>query len=211
MVPEYWSEAKDYLINSDALLGNIIKKYSHAKLISHKNPFVTLVKSIVGQQISVKVADKLYQRLEISCQKNINPENIYSCDNKSLREIGLSRQKINYLKNIAIFFINDPQRLENNYFLNSDVGVLYNELIKIKGIGPWTIDMFLIFHCQKPDIFPSKDIGLINSIKNTYGIKNLSKTDLDYKIVELSQNWKPWRTVATFYLWCYIDDNVNVY
>jgi DNA-3-methyladenine glycosylase II len=69
IIPEYWSKAKDYLINSDAFLGNIIKKYPHAKLISHKNPFVTLVKSIVGQQISVKVADKLYQRLEISLKK----------------------------------------------------------------------------------------------------------------------------------------------
>jgi DNA-3-methyladenine glycosylase II len=71
--------------------------------------------------------------------------------------------------------------------------------------------MFLIFHCLKPDILPLKDIGLINSIKNNYNISNLSATDLNNKIIELSKNWKPWRTVATFYLWCDIDDNVVQY
>ncbi|MBT5640410.1 MAG: DNA-3-methyladenine glycosylase 2 family protein [Rhodobiaceae bacterium] len=210
-MPEYWEVAKDYLINSDALLGNIIKKYSYAKLVSHKNPFITLVKSILGQQISVKVADILYQRLLIICQTNINPENIYLCKDTSLQQIGLSRQKINYLKNIAIFFLDSPHRLENNYFLNNDANIIYDELIEIKGIGPWTIDMFLIFHCLKPDILPLKDIGLINSIKNNYNISNLSATDLNHKIIELSKNWKPWRTVATFYLWCDIDDNVVQY
>jgi len=210
-MPEYWKEAKDYLINSDALLGNIIKKYSYAKLTSHKNPFITLIKSIVGQQISVKVADILYQRLEIVCQKNINPKNIYLCEDKSLQQIGLSRQKINYIKNIANFFLDNPLMMENNYFLNISTNKIYDQLIKIKGIGPWTVNMFLIFHCLKPDILPLSDIGLINSIKSTYNVNSLDKTDLNCKIIELSQNWKPWRTVATFYLWCDIDDNVVQY
>ncbi|MGK7880251.1 MAG: DNA-3-methyladenine glycosylase [Crocosphaera sp.] len=197
--PGYWQEAKEYLSLNDAILADLIALYPSETMINYHDAFLTLVKAIIGQQISVSAANAIYQRLE-SLLGEITVENYLERDAQLLRECGLSGQKIAYITNITQGFqdgILTPQRWSNM----NDKEVI-EQLTSIKGIGPWTAQMFLIFHLHRRDIFPMADLGLINAIQLHYGSKKaLSKGE----IKELSQGWKPYRTVATWYLWRSLD------
>tara|TARA_E500000178_G_scaffold50485_1_gene45917 strand:- start:783 stop:1418 length:636 start_codon:yes stop_codon:yes gene_type:complete len=211
MRPEYWNDAIRYLSEVDPILCEIIKKNQHQVLISKNNPFNTLIKSIIGQQISVKAAQSIYLRLLEVLKHEISPTEIKEINKENLREIGLSRQKIEYIHNISDYFINNPKITSNLYFLTASKDEIYNNLIKIKGIGEWTIEMFFIFYVTLPDILPLKDIGLINAIKRAYNLVNLDKETQHQNILNISNKWKPYRTVATWYLWQMIDDELVEY
>jgi len=211
MRPEYWNDAIRYLSEVDPILCEIIKKNQHQVLISKNNPFNTLIKSIIGQQISVKAAQSIYLRLLEVLKHEISPTEIKEINKENLREIGLSRQKIEYIHNISDYFINNPKITSNLYFLTASKDEIYNNLIKIKGIGEWTIEMFFIFYVTLPDILPLKDIGLINAIKRAYNLVNLDKETQRQNILNISSKWKPYRTVATWYLWQMIDDELVEY
>lgn len=211
MRPEYWNDAIRYLSEVDPILCEIIKKNQHQVLISKNNPFNTLIKSIIGQQISVKAAQSIYSRLLEVLKHEISPTEIKEINKENLREIGLSRQKIEYIHNISDYFINNPKITSNLYFLTASKDEIYNNLIKIKGIGEWTIEMFFIFYVTLPDILPLKDIGLINAIKRAYNLVNLDKETQHQNILNISNKWKPYRTVATWYLWQMIDDELVEY
>lgn len=197
--PTYWQEAKEYLTVNDHVLANLIVSYPSETMINYHDAFLTLVKAIIGQQISVNAASAVTQRLEILLG-NITRENYLATDEQALRQCGLSRQKVSYITNICQGFekgILTPQVWPDM----SDIEVT-KQLISIKGIGPWTAQMFLIFHLHRQDIFPITDLGLINAIQQHYG-KETSLTK--EQIHELSQPWKPYRTVATWYLWRSLD------
>jgi len=211
MRPEYWNDAIRYLSEVDPILCEIIKKNQHQVLISKNNPFNTLIKSIIGQQISVKAAQSIYLRLLEVLKHEISPTEIKEINKENLREIGLSRQKIEYIHNISDYFINNPKITSNLYFLTASKDEIYNNLIKIKGIGEWTIEMFFIFYVTLPDILPLKDIGLINAIKRAYNLVTLDKETQHQNILNISNKWKPYRTVATWYLWQMIDDELVEY
>ena len=211
MRPEYWNVAIRYLSEVDPILCEIIKKNQHQVLISKNNPFNTLIKSIIGQQISVKAAQSIYLRLLEVLKHEISPTEIKEINKENLREIGLSRQKIEYIHNISDYFINNPKITSNLYFLTASKDEIYNNLIKIKGIGEWTIEMFFIFYVTLPDILPLKDIGLINAIKRAYNLVTLDKETQHQNILNISNKWKPYRTVATWYLWQMIDDELVEY
>ena len=211
MRPEYWNDAIRYLSEVDPILCEIIKKNQHQVLISKNNPFNTLIKSIIGQQISVKAAQSIYLRLLEVLKHEISPTEIKEINKENLREIGLSRQKIEYIHNISDYFINNPKITSNLYFLTASKDEIYNNLIKIKGIGEWTIEMFFIFYVTLPDILPLKDIGLINAIKRAYNLVTLHKETQHQNILNISNKWKPYRTVATWYLWQMIDDELVEY
>ncbi len=211
MRPKYWKEAIRYLSEVDSILCEIIKKNQHHVLISKNNPFNTLIKSIIGQQISVKAAQSIYFRLSEVLKNDISPIKIKEINKEDLRGIGLSRQKVEYINNISDYFINNPKITSNSYFLTASKDEIYNNLIKIKGIGEWTIEMFFIFYVTLPDILPLKDIGLINAIKRAYNLVNLDKETQHENILYISSKWKPYRTVATWYLWQMIDDELVEY
>ena len=211
MRPKYWKEAIRYLSEVDSILCEIIKKNQHQVLISKNNPFNTLIKSIIGQQISVKAAQSIYLRLLEVLKNDISPTKIKEINKEDLREIGLSRQKVEYIINVSDYFINNPKITSNSYFLTTSKDEIYNNLIKIKGIGEWTIEMFFIFYVTLPDILPLKDIGLINAIKRAYNLVNLDKETQLQNILNISSKWKPYRTVATWYLWQMIDDELVEY
>lgn len=197
--PSYWREAKDYLAASDKTMGDLIALYPNETMINYHNPFYTLVKAIIGQQISVKAANAISQRLE-SCLKIVSAKNYLAIDETTLRECGLSRQKINYITNIAKAF--EENILTPSAWLNMSDEDVFHQLTSIKGVGVWTAQMFLIFHLHRPDIFPVADLGLVKAIQQYYGqSKLLTKTE----IIELSQQWKPYRTVATWFLWRSLD------
>ena len=195
-VSKNWEVATKELSRNDPVIMEIIKLYSGDKMQLKNNAFLTLVRSVVGQQISVKAADSVWKKLEELCRDSIEPERIKSYSEGELRSAGLSRSKANYIQNIAKSDI-----LEVNWD-NLDDEDAIDLLCKIKGIGRWTAEMFLIFHLARPNILPLGDIGLIKAIELNYNNgQKMSKEELE----AYSQKWSPWCTVATWYLWRSLD------
>ena len=195
-VSKNWEVATKELSRNDPVIMKIIKLYSGDKMQLKNNAFLTLVRSVVGQQISVKAADSVWKKLEELCRDSIEPERIKSFSEDELRSAGLSRSKANYIQNIAKSNI-----LEVNWS-NLDDEEAINLLCKIKGIGRWTAEMFLIFHLARPNILPLGDIGLIKAIELNYNNgEKMSKEELE----AYRQKWSPWCTVATWYLWRSLD------
>ena len=197
--PFFWEKAKKVLQTKDKKLGKIISNYPKDFLFSKSDPFYTLARSIVGQQISVQAAQAVWERYEKKIKK-ITPNKTLEMHFMTLKSCGLSRQKITYLKSLSRGFINKEIN-PNNWSNYSDEEII-NELIKIKGIGRWTAEMFLIFNLCRPDIFPADDLGLIKGICRCYNIKYPITKD---QAINMSKKWKPYRSVATWYFWRSLD------
>jgi len=194
-----WLLAINNLKKKDKILKEIINKYKSEKLHSKKNAFLTLAKSITGQQISVKAANSIWLRLEKKIKK-IDPSNILKVKINEIKKCGFSKQKANYIFNLANFFKKN-KNIENKWEKIEDEEVI-DDLIKIKGIGRWTAEMFLIFYLLRPNIFPSADIGLLKAISINYNLKYPLKNS---DIKKFKKKWIPWSTVATWYLWRSLD------
>jgi DNA-3-methyladenine glycosylase II len=197
--PFYWEEAKEYLAAKDDIMAGLIASYPDDAMINYQNPFYTLVKAIVGQQISVKAANAISKRLELLLG-TISTTNYLASHETDLRNCGLSRQKIIYLTNIAQGF--EDGTLTPETWINMSDEEVTSQLISIKGIGPWTAQMFLIFHLHRKDVLPLADLGLIKAIQRYYGMRQSLNKE---QIQELSKQWQPYRTVATWYLWRSLD------
>ena len=197
--PFFWEKAKKVLISKDKQLGKIISNYPKDFLFSKSDPFYTLARSIVGQQISVRAAQAVWDKLE-SKVKKIEPNYISKMHFMSLRSCGLSRQKIKYLKSLSLAFIQNKINPEK-WKKYSDEDII-NELVLIKGIGRWTAEMYLIFNLCRPDIFPVDDIGLLRGICKCYNLNYPIKKEAALK---MSENWRPYRSVATWYFWRSLD------
>ena len=197
--PSFWQKAKKTLSNKDKKLSKIIKSYPDDFLFSKSDPFFTLARSIVGQQISVKAAQSVWDRLEIKVKK-LNPEIIITAHSSTLKSVGLSKQKVNYLKNLASAFIEKKIKI-NMWEKMSDEQVI-QDLIQIKGVGRWTAEMFLIFNLCRADIFPLDDIGMIKGLCKLYNISYPTKKE---NLIKIGKKWKPYRSVATWYLWRSLD------
>ena len=197
--PIFWQKAKKALSNKDKKLSKIIKSYPHDFLFSKSDPFFTLARSIVGQQISVKAAQSVWNRLEIKIHK-INPKIILKTHSSTLKSVGLSRQKVKYLKNLANAFIEKKIKIGLWNKMNDEE--IIQDLIQIKGIGRWTAEMFLIFNLCRADIFPLDDIGMIKGICKLNNISYPTKREI---VIKIGEKWKPYRSVATWYLWRSLD------
>lgn len=165
MQPTYWNKAKKTLSANDPKMGEIIAMYKGEGLKRRNDAFITLARSIAGQQISVKAAASVWNKLETNLG-SINPAAIISAEEQHLRACGFSRQKVSYLKHIAESFANGSISGEMLYEMDDEQAI--KELVKLKGVGRWTAEMFLIFHLQKPDVFPIDDIGLQKAIRKHY-------------------------------------------
>ena len=197
--PIFWEQGKNYLIKKDQKLGSLIKSYPNDFLFTKSDPFLTLARSIVGQQISVKAAQSVWNRLEIKIKK-VTPQNIKKMHSNSLKSVGLSRQKVQYLKNLSDAFNNKKIKIKL-WSKMSDEDII-QDLIQIKGIGRWTAEMFLIFNLCREDIFPLDDIGMIKGLCKIYQLNYPINRD---KVVKIGNRWKPYRSVATWYLWRSLD------
>ena len=199
MKPKFWNKGKLYLSNKDKVLKSIISIYPNEHLSINENYFHCLLNSIIGQQISVKAASSIKKRF-FSLKKNINPINISTIKKKSLQKVGLSKQKISYINNLSIFFIQNKKFIKNiNNYKEIEIK---EKLISIKGIGEWTVDMFLMFGLGKINVFPKRDLGFLKAISIAYK-KKLPHTE---KYLELLYNkWTPYNTIATWYLWRSLD------
>lgn len=199
MTPHYWNDAKKHLLISDKILGKIISSYHGEFLTVRGDAFYTLARSIIGQQISVKAADTIWGKFANQLG-DVNPKNTIKATEAILRECGLSAQKVRYLHGLAEHFIENETHIKNWDKL-SDEDII-KELTSLNGIGRWTAEMFMIFHLARPDVLPLADIGLQKAIFRHY---NKSEKMMLAEIFELSQKWKPYRSVATWYLWRSLD------
>jgi DNA-3-methyladenine glycosylase II len=195
VTPRYWQQACRELSRKDRIMCSLIRRFEGLKLRRRSSAFVALSRAIVGQQISVKAAHSVWMKFAQSVE-GITPENVARLHPAQLARCGLSRQKCLYIRDLAAHFLNaslNPRR-----WTRKDDETVIEELTDVRGIGRWTAEMFLIFYLLRPNVLPLDDIGLQRAVSRYYNDeKPLSKT----QIAKLAQNWLPWRSVATWYLW----------
>ena len=199
-IPKYWNEAKKALSRKDPVMRKIIKKYKKGFMSSRNDPFFSLCRTIVGQQISTKAADSIWLKFENKCKKKISPNTVLKLSRSTLRSVGLSKQKIGYLKNVALSFRNKSFNIKELKKMNDDLAIEY--ITQLKGLGVWSAQMFLMFNLNRPDIFPTKDIGLIRAISKNY---NTSYPPSQRFLNKISKLHSGYRTVFTWYMWRSID------
>ena len=198
--PPYWYKAKKILSRRDPIVRKIINKYKNGFLTTKNNPFFSLCRTIVGQQVSVASADSIWFKFSKKCKKNIKPKVVLKISTRVLKSAGLSRQKISYLKIISKSFEDksfDVGKIKN---MNDADAIEY--ITKLKGLGVWSAEMFLMFNLNKPDIFPTKDIGLLRAISKNYKVSYPPSERFLEKISKLHSGY---RTVFTWYMWKSID------
>jgi DNA-3-methyladenine glycosylase II len=199
MTPEYWAAACAHLSKKDRVMKRIIPQFGDVCLVSRGDAFVTLARSIVGQQISVKAAQSVWNKFA-ALNKKITPAGVLKLKVDDMRAAGLSACKVEYLVDLALNF--HGKNVSVKEWQHMDDEAIIAELIAIRGIGRWTAEMFLIFHLMRPNILPLDDVGLINGIsKNYFSGEPVSRSDAR----EVAQAWQPYSTVATWYIWRSLD------
>ncbi|MDB5762448.1 MAG: DNA-3-methyladenine glycosylase 2 family protein [Herminiimonas sp.] len=194
-MPSYWEDAKLELMKRDRIMRKLIPQFGDLHLIGRGEPFTTLARSIVGQQISIKAAEAVWQRLLAVCPK-CTPLQILKAGDVKLATCGLSRRKAEYIIDLAEHF--KAKRVHADKWTEMEDEEVISELVQIRGIGRWTAEMFLIFNLLRPNILPLDDFGLLKGISvNYFSGEPVSRSDAR----EVAANWEPWRTVATWYLW----------
>ena len=198
--PAYWNSAKRILSKRDPILRKIIKKFNKGFLTTRKDPFFSLCRTIIGQQISTKAADSIWLKFEKKCKRKILPINVLKLSSSSLRSAGLSRQKVSYLKNIAKSFKNKSFNIRNLKKMDDEQAISY--ITQLKGLGIWSAQMFLMFNLNRADIFPTKDVGLVRAISENYKTSYPPSERFLNKISKLHLGY---RSVFTWYMWRSID------
>ena len=200
--PDYWAEACAHLVKKDRVMRRLIPQYgTEGCMQSHGDAFTTLARSVVGQQISVKAAQAVWDRFAaLPRAKKFTPANILKLKVDDMRAAGLSARKIEYLVDLAVHF--DAGAVHVNAWSEMDDEAIIAELVAIRGIGRLTAEMFLMFHLLRPNVLPLDDVGLIKGIsRNYFSGEPVSRSDAR----EVSAAWAPWRSVATWYLWRSLD------
>jgi len=193
-VPAYWEEAKIELMKRDRIMRKLIPQFGDLQLVARGEPFTTLARSIIGQQISVRSAETVWQRLLAVCPK-CSPAQILKAGD-TLAACGLSKRKAEYILDLALHF--KTRQVHADKWVTMEDEDVIAELIQIRGIGRWTAEMFLIFNLLRPNILPLDDVGLLRGISTNYfSGEPVSRSDAR----EVAANWEPFRTVATWYLW----------
>jgi len=197
--PDYWDRAKRALARRDPVMGAIMRQHPGVYMMVRGEPFMTLARAICGQQISVKAAQSVWNRV-VACCGAITPEQVLSRKRTELRACGLSDRKTEYIADLAQHFA-DGKIHARDWPRMSDEEIIA-ELTDVRGIGRWTAEMFLMFNLLRPDVFPLDDLGLQKGIRVAY-FKG-RKISLG-RMRKLGDSWRPWRSVATWYLWRSLD------
>ena len=199
VTPEYWAQACQHLMKKDRVMKRLIPQFGDACLQSRGDAFVTLARSIVGQQISVKAAQTVWDRFA-ALSKKITPGGVLKLKVDDMRAAGLSVRKVEYLVDLALHF--SSKQVHVAEWADMEDEVIIDELVTIRGIGRWTAEMFLMFYLMRPNVLPLDDVGLINGIsRNYFSGEPVSRSDAR----EVAQAWKPYCTVATWYIWRSLD------
>ena len=198
--PPYWAEACAHLMKKDRVMRKLIPKFGDACLQSRGEPFITLARSVVGQQISVQAAQTIWDRFTKLAKPKLTPAKVLKLKVDDMRACGLSARKIEYLVDLALHF--DSGALSVKQWEAMDDEAIIAELIAIRGIGRWTAEMYLIFHLMRADVLPLDDIGMLRGIsENYFSGESVSRSEAK----EVAANWAPYRSVATWYLWRSLD------
>jgi DNA-3-methyladenine glycosylase II len=203
VTPEYWDDACRHLARRDRVMKKLIPQFGEARLERRGDAFTTLARSIVGQQISVKAAQSVWERFATAVggvSTRLLPAAVLALDVDALRAAGLSARKTDYLADLARHFesgavhVREWQRMDDESIIE--------ELVAIRGIGRWTAEMFLIFHLMRPNVLPVDDLGLIKGISvNYFSGEPVSRAEAR----EVGEAWAPFRSVATWYIWRSLD------
>jgi DNA-3-methyladenine glycosylase II len=199
ITPDYWADACKHLMKKDRVMKRLIPRFGDACLQTRGDAFVTLARSIVGQQISVKAAQTVWERFT-ALPRVITPANVLKLKVDDMRAAGLSVRKVEYLVDLALHFDSGALHVESWESMSDEE--IIAELIAIRGIGRWTAEMFLIFHFMRPNVLPLDDVGLINGISHNYfSGEVVSRSDAR----EVALAWAPYCSVATWYIWRSLD------
>ena len=199
MKPEYWDRAKRALARRDPVMAGIMRAHPKVFLMPRGEPFFTLARAIVGQQISVKAAQSVWNRL-VACVGEMTPAGVLARPRPQLRACGLSDRKTEYIADLAQHFANGSIHV-HRWPEMADEDII-TELVAVRGIGRWTAEMFLMFNLLRWDVFPLDDLGLQKGIRRAYFKGRKVSLSTMRKLGEL---WRPWRSVATWYLWRSLD------
>ena len=198
-MPVYWAEACKHLVKKDRVMKRLIPQFGDACLQTRGDAFVTLARSIVGQQISIKAAQTVWDRFAL-LPAEITPGHVLKLKIDDMRAAGLSARKVEYLVDLALHV--DNGALHGQAWEGMDDEAIIDELVAIRGIGRWTAEMFLIFHMMRPNVLPLDDVGLIKGISQSYFSGDVvSRSDAR----EVAAAWAPYRSVATWYIWRSLD------
>ncbi|MEY2622113.1 MAG: DNA-3-methyladenine glycosylase [Pseudomonadota bacterium] len=203
--PGYWDEACQHLMKKDRVMRKLIPQFGDARLVTRGDAFVTLARSIVGQQISVKAAQSVWDRFA-ALSRRITPSSVLKMNIDEMRASGLSARKVEYLVDLALHF--QDGRLRHKQWPEMSDEDIIDELVAVRGIGRWTAEMFLIFHLMRPNVLPLDDVGLINGISRNYFSGDVvSRSDAR----EVALAWAPYCSVATWYIWRSLDPLPVIY
>jgi DNA-3-methyladenine glycosylase II len=203
VTPVYWDEACKHLARRDRVMKKLIPQFGEGRLQSRGDAFTTLARSIVGQQISVKAAQSVWDRFAALVEApttKLPPADVLGLKPDAMRGAGLSLRKVEYLRDLAQHF--DDGTVHVRQWQQMDDEAIIEELVAIRGIGRWTAEMFLIFHLMRPNVLPLDDLGLIKGISVNY-FSGEPVTRVEAR--EVGDAWAPYRSVATWYIWRSLD------
>jgi DNA-3-methyladenine glycosylase II len=197
--PHYWDQACSELAAADPVMARLIGTLGASHLVARGDSFVTLARAIVGQQISVKAAQSVWDRF-VTAAREVHPERVARMRASTLRRCGLSQRKAEYVRDLARRFAGgdiDPLALPQ-----LDDEQVIGQLVEVRGVGRWTAEMFLIFNLLRPDVFPVDDLGLLRAIARHYRDgAEVSRGEA----LAIGESWRPWRSVATWIMWRSLD------
>ncbi|HNJ84411.1 MAG TPA: DNA-3-methyladenine glycosylase [Piscinibacter sp.] len=201
--PDYWDDACRHLSKRDRVMRKLIPQFGEGRLQSRGDAFTTLARSIVGQQISVKAAQSVWERFAAllpEASHRLKPASVLALATADARGAGLSARKVEYLFDLAQHF--ESGSVHVRQWQQMDDEAIIEELVAIRGIGRWTAEMFLIFHLMRPNVLPLDDLGLLKGISvNYFSGEPVSRAEAR----EVGEAWAPYRSVATWYLWRSLD------
>ena len=189
-----------HLKNADPVMAGLIERVGNGRMAVRPPTFETLARAIVFQQLNWKAAIKIYERLAEAAGGAVTPDSILKLTPQRMRKGGLSRQKLSYIRDLAVKTRNGEVDFAS-LPAQSDEEVIAH-LTRVKGIGIWSAQMFLMFALKRPDVLPTTDYGILSSVRKHYGFKRLPKART---VTRLAEKWRPYRSVACWYLWRSLD------
>ena len=198
-----YTKARRLLARRDPVLRDLMRTHGPCGLAArqHTNPFKALIRAIVGQQLSAKAAATIFSRFENLFEAFPTPSQVLAVPDDRLRAVGLSSQKLGYLRDLCSRI--EAGQLPLDVFDRMDDESVVERLTQVKGIGRWTAEMFLIFRLQRPDVLPVGDLGIVKAVQRAYKLRKAPSPD---RLTRIGEAWRPYRSVACWYLWASLNN-----
>lgn len=205
-MPHYWDQACAELAKCDPVMAGIIQNFPHSRLATRGDPFETLLRAIVGQQISMRAADTIWGRF-VTAIGTLSPQAVIATSPEDLRAAGLSARKVEYVRDLAAHVLDG--KLDHQQLAVLDDAEVMGALVDIRGIGRWTAEMFLIFNLNRPDVWPIDDVGIKKALVRHGWAASMDLPRKEWDA--LGEQWRPWRSVAAWFLWRSLDPVETIY